>query len=82
MLISGVQPELRIKVVEDILANSKEFGAEASYSLLYNKKNKKKAKMIYSVKIAQAWTCGNISYPKPTDGITQLIDGAKPQSLL
>ena len=41
VLISGVQPELRIKVVEDILANYGYFGAEASYSLLYNKKNKK-----------------------------------------
>lgn len=82
VLISGVQPELRIKVVEDILANYGYFGAEASYSLLYNKKNKKKAKISYSVKIPQAWTYGSISYPKPTDGITQLIDSTKAQSLL
>ena len=82
VLISGVQPELRVKVVEDILENYGYFGAKASYSLLYNKRNKKMAKVSYFVEIPQAWTYDSIVYPKPTDGITQLIDSTKNGSFL
>ena len=39
VLVSTVQPELRMRVVKDILGNNGYFGAKADYELIYNKRN-------------------------------------------
>ena len=51
VLISSVQPELRMRVVKDILANNGYFGAKADYELVYNKRNPKKARISYRIEV-------------------------------
>lgn len=82
ILISKVQPELRLKVVEDILANNGYFGATTRYELNYNKRNKKKARVTYWVDIPLPYTYSNITYPTVESPITSLIDSLKTSSLL
>ena len=52
MLVSDVRPDLRMKMVEEMLSRNGYFGSSASYELLYNKKNHKKARVDYFVNVA------------------------------
>ena len=53
VLISDVRPDLRMKMVEDMLAQNGYFGSTTSYELLYDKRNPKKARVNYSVRITR-----------------------------
>ena len=74
VLISTVQPELRLRVVQDILNNNGYFGSKTKYEILYNKKNKKKARINYWVEIAPAYTLDSIYLPENNTRLTQIID--------
>ena len=52
VLVSDVRPDLRMKMVEEMLSRNGYFGSSASYELLYNKKNHKKARVDYFVNVA------------------------------
>ncbi|MGM9801908.1 MAG: BamA/TamA family outer membrane protein [Candidatus Limisoma sp.] len=52
VLISDVRPDLRMKMVEEMLGRNGFFGSTASYELLYNKKNHRKARVDYFVNVA------------------------------
>ncbi len=82
VLISSVQPSLRVAVVPDILANYGYFGSSASYELLYNKKNDKKARINYNVVYGKPYIYSSIEYPRPVDCLTTLVDSAQEASLL
>ena len=51
VLISDVRPDLRVKMMEDMLAKNGFFGATSTYELLYDKRNPKKARVNYTVNL-------------------------------
>lgn len=56
--ISSVNPDIRVKYLENQLFNMGHFGTEASYDLKY--KGKKKAVLRYSIYLTKAYTYRNI----------------------
>ena len=82
VLISSVQPELRMRVVKDILANNGYFGAKADYELIYNKRNPRKARISYRIEVPRAYTLDTIELPVPTSPITRFIDSINNASIL
>ena len=82
VLISDVQPDLRVKMVEDILDNNGYFNSTARYELLYSKHNPKKARISYRVELPAPFTYGSIEYPSVASPVTRLIDSLRPGTLL
>ncbi len=82
ILISTVQPDLRMRVIKDILANHGYFGAYADYELIYNKRNPQKARINYRIEVPKAYTLSTIEFPLPTSPITQFIDSIGSQTTL
>lgn len=71
--ISKVQPELRLKVVEQILDNNGYFGSTSSYELLPHK-NPKKARISYFVNIPDPWLYDSVRYLSAAGDIGRIID--------
>ncbi len=63
VLISNVRPELRVKMIEQIMANNGYFGSTATYRIEENAKNHKKANILYEV---------NATVPSRLDSIIPL----------
>lgn len=82
VLISSVQPELRMKVVKNILENNGYFGAKADYKLVYNKRNPRKARISYRIEVPPAYTLDSIELPAPTTPVTRFIDSINNASIL
>ena len=82
VLISSVQPELRMSVIKDILENNGYFGADANYELIYNKRNPRKARISYKIEVPPAYTLDTIELPAPTTPITRFIDSINSATLL
>ena len=80
VLISAVQPDLRVAVVPDILANYGYFSSSATYQLDYNKKNPRKARVTYDVTYGRPWHYKTVSYPEPLTPLTALIDSTRTSS--
>ena len=74
VLVSSVQPELRMNVIKNILSNNGYFGAEADYELIYNKRNPRKARISYKVEVPPPYTLDTIELPAPTTPLTRFID--------
>ena len=51
VLISEVRPEMRVKLMEQILDNNGYFGSTATYDIRYSKTNKKKAGVDYEIRL-------------------------------
>ncbi len=79
VLISAVQPELRVGMVTDILDNLGYFGSSASYEVL-QKKNPKKARLDYSITVAEPWVYSSVEYPAIRGPVTTIIDSLKSSS--
>ncbi len=82
VLISTVQPDLRMQVVKDILANHGYFNARADYELIYDKRNPQKARIKYHIEVPKAYTLDHMEFPAPTSPITQFIDSIGNQTTL
>lgn len=75
VLISDVRPEARTQMIEQILDDNGYFGSTASYSLLYNKKNPKMARINYTVDVSRPYTIDSIIYlNNPSSPIDAFID--------
>lgn len=75
VLISDVRPAVRTDMMEKILADNGYFGSTASYELLYDKKNPKKARIDYTVNVSRPYPIDSIIYiDKPDDAVTHFID--------
>lgn len=75
VLISDVRPEQRVRMIETLLDNSGHFGSTAQYSLLYNKKNPKKAKILYTVDVSSPYPIDSIIYfDKESGTLEHFID--------
>ena len=75
VLISDVRPDQRVKMIENILDNNGYFGSTATYDILYNKKNPKKARISYDVKVAAPYPIDSIIYiNRDSDPLCHFID--------
>lgn len=62
VLISDVQPELRLKVVDNAANEYGYFGVQSGYEIIPNKRNPKKAKISYHVYIPEPFLLGNVEF--------------------
>lgn len=62
VLVSDVKPELRVKMMENILDNNGFFGSSASYRVVEDKSNPKKARINYYVDVSAPYLIDSIIY--------------------
>lgn len=75
VLISDVRPEMRTKMIEQILDDNGYFGSSAYFDLLYDKKNHKKARINYTVDVSRPYLLDSlILLNKPDSRICNFID--------
>lgn len=74
VLISRVRPQTRVKMIDQLLHDNGYFDSKADYTLNYDKKNKKKAKITYNVDVRKPYTLGDISYLEEESLLDHLID--------
>lgn len=74
VLISDVKPELRTTLIKNILDNNGYFGSTTSYDILYDKKNPKKAKIVYTANVGEPYCIDSIQYLPVTDNLSRFID--------
>lgn len=74
VLISNVKPDNRVKMINTVLADNGYFDSRASYDLLYNKRNPKKAKILYNVDVRPAYTISSVGYLNDDSDIGRMID--------
>ncbi len=75
VLVSDVKPELRTQMMERILDNNGYFGSTASYEVLPDKRNPKKARINYSVSVGRPYMIDSLVYFGRADrGIYDFID--------
>lgn len=75
VLLYDVRADMRMKMVEDILADNGYFGSTATYNVVYDKKNHRKAKMEYTFEVSSPYRIDSIEYfNKPSDMIEGFID--------
>lgn len=67
VLVSAVKPALRTKMMESILDNNGYFGSNASYDIVKDKKNPKKARINYNVEIGSPYLLDSIIYFNASD---------------
>lgn len=73
VLISDVRPEVRVKMIDQILDNNGYFQGHASYELV-QKKNKKKASIRYNISTGPAYPMDSIILLPDTCHLNHLID--------
>jgi outer membrane protein assembly factor BamA len=81
VLMDQVQPEARVEMVEEILDNLGYFGSEARYETV-PAKNPKKARLSYSVRVAEPWFWASVECPPATDSLTSRIAAMQARSNL
>lgn len=80
VLISQVSPEMRAKVATNTLHNYGYFHGKVDYNVLSDKRNAKKAKVVYQVKAGQLYRLDSIAYlgfPSAQDSILRVYQGAR-----
>ena len=82
VLITDVQPDLRLKVIDFAAKDYGYFGVKSSYELVYNKRNPKKAKINYNVYIPKPYTLGRIELWGWKKGIDSVVQAAMGRCLL
>ncbi len=73
ILISDVRPEVRVKMIDEILDNNGYFSGTASYELIQGK-NKKKAKILYNVQTGPEYLLDSIELLPDTCHLNHVID--------
>jgi outer membrane protein assembly factor BamA len=81
VLVEQVQPAARTEMLEDILDNLGYFGSEARYKIL-PAKNPKKARLSYSVRVAEPWRWASVECPPVHDTLTARIAAMQTRSNL
>lgn len=74
VLVSDVRPQLRVKMIENELADNGYFNNSASYELVHNKKNSKKAKISYTVTPGAPYLIDSIEFLPDTSFLYHKID--------
>ncbi len=73
VLISDVRPEVRVKMIDEILDNNGYFSGSASYELIKGK-NPKKARVLYTVRTGVEYTIDSVRLLPDTCHLYHLID--------
>ncbi len=73
VLISDVRPEVRTKMISEVLANNGYFRGNATFELL-KERNPKKARIIYNVNTGPAYTLDSITLLPDTCHLYHMID--------
>lgn len=82
VLVNDVRPEVRVKIMEDILDDNGYFGSKASYEVAYDKRNKKKARINYKVDVSHPYLIDSIIYlGNDSSKIHHFIDSLARKSL-
>lgn len=79
VLISDVRPEVRVKMIDEILDNNGFFAGSASYELVQGK-NKRKASIRYNISTGPAYTLDSIISLPDTCHLYHLIDSVVARS--
>ena len=74
VVVADVRPEVRVKMLDEIMDNNGYFRANASYSLVPSKKNKRKAKILYDISAGAPFTFDSIRLLPDTCHLYHLID--------
>ena len=75
VLTSDIRPEMRMKMVENILADNGYFGSTATFEEVPDRHNPKKAKMAYTFDVSSPYRIDTIEYfGRPADRIKTFID--------
>ncbi len=81
ILLSDIRPKMRSELTEQMLANNGYFGSTATYSIDYDKKNPKKAKYVYDIRLSRPYTFDSIIYLQNRNSeLAVLIDSVALQS--
>ncbi|MDE5675222.1 MAG: BamA/TamA family outer membrane protein [Muribaculaceae bacterium] len=80
VLISEVRPEMRVKLMEQILDNNGYFGSSASYDIDYSKSNKKKASVDYRINLNDPYRIDSIVYLSTPEPLCNFIDSVARKS--
>ncbi|MDL2282900.1 BamA/TamA family outer membrane protein [Odoribacter sp. OttesenSCG-928-G04] len=82
VLISDVQPELRLMMVENNLKDLGFFTMETDYKVLYKKNNPKKAKVHYTVRLNEPFHYNSIELWQWPEKMDSLVRRSMPFTLL
>lgn len=75
VLVSDVRPDVRVKMMEQILDENGYFGSSASYDLKYDKHNHKKARINYTVDVGEPYLIDSLIYlDQQESAISNFID--------
>lgn len=75
VLVTDVRPEVRTKMIEEILDNNGYFGSTATYELQYDKRNEKKARINYTVDVSSPYLLDSIIYIDEKDNaVADFVD--------
>lgn len=81
VLLSKVQPALRAKVARQALENNGYFGSQVDVRLL-PRKNGRKNKVEYTLRVAPPYLYGTVDYPHPDGDLGRLFDSLRRTSPL
>ncbi len=79
VLVSNVQPDLRMNLVKDILDNHGYFGSTASYEIVPVREGKT-ARISYKVGVPAAWHYSSVEWPAVQGTVTRAIDSLSKRS--
>lgn len=82
MFVSTVNPEVRIKVAQNLLKEYGYFNGTTSFQVDTNPKNAKKAKLIYQVAMNHPYTYDSIRYVRMRHRMDTLIQNTIGERLL
>lgn len=74
VLISSVRPDFRTNAIEQALAGAGYFGSTASYELVPDKKNPKKARLSYTINATKPYRLSSIQLLTDTTTLSQQIN--------
>lgn len=80
VLISEVRPEMRVKLMEQILDNNGYFGSTATYVIAYSKHNDRKAAIDYTLNVSEPYRLDSIIYLGGDSKINRYIDSVAKKS--
>lgn len=82
VLVSDVRADQRMKMVEQILDDNGYFGSTASYDVVYEKKNDKKASIAYTFDVSTPYRIDSIMYiNRPDDNLSHFVDSLARKSV-
>ncbi len=82
ILTSTVNPNVRIKVAQNILHEYGFFKGTTAYTVLPNEKDPRKAKLAYTIKMGQPYLYDTINYVTVDNKASDIIQHTAPKSLL